>query len=109
MRFIHPGKPDRNAFIERFNKTCRDEVLDAYVFESIDQVREITDAWLREYNGGRPRDSLGRVPPLTFMPRRATVRERCTDGIDSAILGIANITPSAHRLASRVRPGQDVG
>ena len=72
LRFIQPGKPDQNAFIERFNKTYRDEVLDAYVFESIDQVRAITEDWLHEYNEERPHDSLGRLRPLTFMPRRAT-------------------------------------
>jgi hypothetical protein len=71
---FHGVVPDQNAFIERFNKTCRDEVLDAYVFESIEQVRMITDAWLREYNEERPHDSLGRVLPLTFMSRRATLR-----------------------------------
>jgi putative transposase len=75
MRFIQPGKPDQNAFIERFNKTYRDEVLDAYVFDSIEQVQEVTETWLREYNEERPHDSLGRVPPLMFMPRRQTVRE----------------------------------
>ena len=50
-------------------------MLDAYVFDAIEQVREITDTWLREYNEERPHDSLGRVPPLTFMPRPQTVWE----------------------------------
>ena len=75
IRYIQPGKPDQNAFIERFNKTYRDEVLDAYVFDAIEQVREITETWLHEYNEERPHDSLGRVPPLMFMPRRAALRE----------------------------------
>ncbi len=33
------------------------------------ELRALTDTWLRIYNGERPHDSLGRVPPLTFLPR----------------------------------------
>src|SRR6266446_10801277 len=67
--YIQPGKPDQNAFIGRFNRTFREEVLDAYLFDSLEQVREITDAWLETYNTERPHHSLGQVPPLTFLPR----------------------------------------
>jgi len=69
MHYIQPGKPDQNAYIERFNRTYRTEVLNAHLFESIAELRAITDAWLRVYNSERPHDSLGRQPPLSFLPR----------------------------------------
>jgi putative transposase len=67
--YIQPGKPDQHAFIERFNRSVREEVLDAHLFDALEQVREIIDACLETYNTERPQDSLGRVPPLTFLPR----------------------------------------
>ena len=75
LGYIQPGKPDQNAFIERFNRTYREEVLDTHLFESLDQVRAITEAWLAIYNTERPHESLGQVPPLTFLPRPETVPE----------------------------------
>jgi putative transposase len=75
LRFIEPGKPNQNAFIERFNRTYRTEVLNAYVFEATGQVQQITDPWLIEYNEQRPHDALGRVPPLTYLPRATTTGE----------------------------------
>lgn len=72
MRFIQPGKPAQNAYIERFNKSYRDEVLDAYIFGTIADVRLETERWLSYYNEERSHDSLGRVPPLTFLPRPNT-------------------------------------
>ena len=53
LQFIQPGKPEENAFIKQFNKTYRDELLDAYVFDSIEQVRRFTESWLHEYQRAR--------------------------------------------------------
>ncbi len=75
LRYIQPGKPQQNAYIERFNRTYRDEVLNAYVFDSIAEVRVLTGDWLVRYNTKRPHDSLGRVPPLTYIPRPTTPTE----------------------------------
>jgi putative transposase len=44
-------------------------VLNAHLFESVAELRALTDTWLRIYNSERPHDNLGRVPPLMFLPR----------------------------------------
>jgi putative transposase len=75
LRYIQPGKPDQNAFIERFNRTYREEVLDAYVFTSIREVQDLTDEWLTTYNDDRPHEALGRVPPTHFLRRPLTPPE----------------------------------
>ena len=75
VHYIQPGKPDQNAYIERFNRSYRTEVLNAHLFESIAELRAITDAWLEVYNRERPHDSLGRVPPLTFLPRPSSAEK----------------------------------
>lgn len=69
---IQPGKPNQNADIERFNRTYRTEVPNAHLFESIAELQSLTRQWLRIYNQERRHDSLGRVPPLTFLPRPTT-------------------------------------
>jgi putative transposase len=60
---------NRFPAIEHLNRSYRREVFDAYVFGSINEVRGEIAHWLATYNTERPHDSLGRVPPLTLLPR----------------------------------------
>jgi putative transposase len=65
LDFIQPGKPAQN---ERFNRTYRTEVLDLYVFDTLAEVRAITEQWLDEYNHHRPHDALGGLTPARYCP-----------------------------------------
>lgn len=69
IQFIQPGKPAQNAYIERFNRTYREEVLDMNLFHDINHVQAITDQWLMKYNGDRPHESLGNLTPWEFSEK----------------------------------------
>lgn len=64
LRYIQPGKPTQNSYIERFNGSCRRELLDMYVFENMSEVEQLAWNWKEDYNFNRPHDSLNKRTPM---------------------------------------------
>lgn len=61
--------PNLNAFIEQWNRSFRNEVLDANLFNSVLESQVAADEWVTDYNHFRLHRSLGNVPPGMHMPR----------------------------------------
>lgn len=70
LAFIQPGKPAQNAYIERFNRTYREAVLDAYLFNTVEEAQAFSEDWLEEYNAIRPHTALGNVPPYHYASKK---------------------------------------
>lgn len=67
LRFIEPGKPVQNAFVESFNGKLRDECLNLHWFRSIRHAREEIARWRHHYNTERPHSALGYLSPQEFL------------------------------------------
>lgn len=64
MKYIQPGKPQQNAYVERYNRTVRYDWLSHHLFESIQDVQAFASQWLWTYNNERPNMALGGITPM---------------------------------------------
>ena len=65
--FIQPGKPMQNGYIERLNGNVRREMLNAYVFKTLSEVREKAEEWMYDYNYHRPHEALNFKSPKELV------------------------------------------
>jgi len=71
MKYIQPGKPQQNAYIERYNRTVRHEWLDQNIFETIQEAQEQATCWLWTYNNDRPNMAIGGITPAMKLKQAA--------------------------------------
>ena len=67
LAFIQPSKPTQNAYAERFNGSLRAELLNAYVFKNLREVRQQTKLWQHDYNQNRPHEALNNKTPRQVL------------------------------------------
>ncbi|MCO6523381.1 MAG: transposase [Snodgrassella sp.] len=64
--YIQPDSPYQNGYIERFNRTYCTEILDLYLFNNLEQARNVTEEWLTIYNTERPHEVLNNMTPIEY-------------------------------------------
>ncbi|MDO7621923.1 MAG: IS3 family transposase [Loktanella sp.] len=71
IAYIQPGKPQQNAYIERYNRTVRHEWLDQNIFETIEEAQDQATEWLWTYNNDRPNMAIGGITPAMKLKMAA--------------------------------------
>jgi len=66
IRYTQPGRPMQNGYIERFNRSFRESILDAYLFEDLMEVQILAEEWVTDYNTLRPHEALNGKTPLEY-------------------------------------------
>ena len=71
--FIEPGSPWENGYVESFNGTLRDELLDREIFYTLTKAQILIERWRRQYNTVRPHCALGYRPPAPEAVKPAPI------------------------------------
>jgi putative transposase len=74
LNFIQPGKPQQNAYVERYNRTVRHEWLEMHEFTTIEHAQQEATKWLWTYNNERPNMAIGGVTPAMKLAEAAKLK-----------------------------------
>jgi putative transposase len=101
IQYIQPGKPTQNAYVERFKRHYREDVLDAYLFTSLEQVRILSEKFRMEYNSGHPHSSLGGNSPHRYLHDKGNdssdnVKAKMNDSLQSSTLTLSPQSIESH-------------
>jgi putative transposase len=69
-RYIEPGAPWQNGYVESFNATFRDELLDRELFSTVLEAEVLSEQYRRKYNEHRPHSSLGYQTPAEYAAKQ---------------------------------------
>jgi len=71
LAYIQPGQLQQNAYIERFNRTARDEWLAQFAWDDLNQVQHAAMQWMWFYNHQRPHMALVGFTPKQWLAMTA--------------------------------------
>ena len=66
---IQPGKPQQNAYVERYNRTVRYDWLGQHLYDDLEEVQQEATRWLWTYNNERPHMGIGGITPQQKLER----------------------------------------
>lgn len=78
LKFIQPGCPTQNSRVERFDGSMRREFFNAYLFESLNEVKIMAKEWIDDYNHHRPHKFLGKLSPIEYLEKYSQ-QMNCSD------------------------------
>ncbi|MDP9042182.1 MAG: integrase core domain-containing protein [Bacteroidota bacterium] len=98
IQYIQPGRPMQNAYVERKNGSLRRELLNAYLFDSLQEVRIMCEEWRTYYNTQRPHKALKYLTPMKYAEKHHSSSDPQTANgnilkVEESRLGIDNQKP----------------
>ena len=105
-RYIAPGKPTQNGFVESFNGRLRDELLNESLFFSLGHARQKLADWVADYNHQRPHSSIGYQTPAAYAAHLNATGRPAAQSDSSTARPVAHTAPTGVTTAETlVRAG----